>query len=286
MQVILDEREGTLFDKCSELIANKYVPTITSVKKEVLCLGDIVFRSEDGSDTIIIERKSLRDLLASIRDSRYEEQSYRLLHAGGVHPHKIIYIIEGMMSSLKNAVEKKTVYSAITSLNVFKGFSVIRTSNVSETAEIVLSMADKIIRNAKKKLFPWEPISTIIPFPINTITDISENLSIDGGIGEVTTTTIPISDPVNYCTVVKKVKKENVTVKNFGEIILCQVPGVSSISAIAIMSHFESPLHLIDSLRSDSSCLSHIKIETSGKSRKIGKNIVDNINKYLSIESK
>lgn len=281
MQVILDEREGALFDKCRSLIDSKYVSSITSVSKEVLCLGDIVFRDEDGIDTIILERKSLRDLLASIRDSRYDEQSYRLTHASGLHPHKIIYIIEGVMSTLKSDVEKKTVYSAISSLNLFKGFSVIRTSSVSETAEVVLSMADKINRNVKRKLFLWKPTSMPIP-----------NLTLNGGVSKLDDAVIntivsssekePEHSPANYCTVVKKVRKENITTDNFGEILLSQIPGVSSISAIAIMKHYTSLIHLIESIKENENCLDGITIDTNGKSRKIGKNIVSNIKKFLS----
>ena len=46
--------------------------------------------------------------------------------------------------------------------------------------------------------------------------------------------------PADYCNVVKKVKKDNVTPGNIGEIILCQIPGISSITAIAIMKHFDN----------------------------------------------
>lgn len=276
VKVILDEREGALYDKCRDLVDNKYVSSIATVSKEVLCLGDIVFRDEHGVDAIILERKSLRDLLASIRDSRYEEQSYRLSHASGLHAHKIIYIIEGVMSTLKSDVEKKTVYSAIASLNLFKGFSVIRTSGVSETAEVVLSMADKINRNVKKNLFLWKPTSITAPEVPLTEDIVGGNIVLSSSEKE------PEHSPANYCTVVKKVKKENITTDNFGEILLSQIPGVSSISAIAIMKHYRSIIHLIESVKENENCLDGIMIDTNGKSRKIGKNIVINIKKFLS----
>ena len=47
------------------------------------------------NDFLIIERKSLSDLIASIKDGRYNEQSYRLIHSSGLYRHHIVYLIEG-----------------------------------------------------------------------------------------------------------------------------------------------------------------------------------------------
>jgi hypothetical protein len=43
-----------------------------------------------------------------------------------------------------------------------------------------------------------------------------------------------------YCSVIKKVKKENITPDNIGEIMLCQIPGISSTTAIAILKEFQT----------------------------------------------
>jgi plasmid maintenance system antidote protein VapI len=85
----------------------------------------------------------------------------------------------------------------------------------------------------------------------------------------------------NYCTVVKKVKKDNVTPENIGEIILCQIPGISAVTAIAIMKKFGTFPQLIKELQTNINCLDDIVCETKGKTRKIGKNCVENIKKYL-----
>ena len=55
-------------------------------------LGDVIICNEE-EEKVVIERKSLTDLEASIKDGRYEEQSYRL---NGLphHNHNIIYIID------------------------------------------------------------------------------------------------------------------------------------------------------------------------------------------------
>ena len=243
MKVIIDERETTLYNKCVEL--NTFA-TI-QLSKQVLPIGDILFKTDDDTKTLcIIERKSLADLLASIKDGRYEEQSYRLSNNGECSLHNVIYIIEGIMSTLRTPMEKRLVFSSITSLNYFKGFSVLRSSSVSETAELLLFAADKIARGT------------------------AEGLTVAGSGSEQ-----------NYCTVVKKVKKENVTPQNIAEIMLCQIPGISSTNAIAIMKHFTSLSDLIDKLKLNPDCLDDIRIEGNGKSRKIGKNCVEGLRNYL-----
>ena len=85
----------------------------------------------------------------------------------------------------------------------------------------------------------------------------------------------------NYCSVVKKVKKENVTPENIGEIVLCQIPGISSVTAITIMKKFTGFPHFLEQLQNNPDCLEGITIETNGKSRKINKSSVENIKKFF-----
>jgi ERCC4-type nuclease len=260
MKLIIDEREASLFDKCP--------PTEKiQVSKQVLPLGDAILRSNEDQDILIVERKSLSDLLSSIKDGRYEEQSYRLRYSAGIPMHNIIYVIEGVFAQLRNPADKRTIFSAMTSLNVFKGFSVIRTSCLQETSEWLMALADKVERDITvKNLAPHYKISASV------INDES-----------VTQEEEPMveSQPTNYCSVVKKVKKDNVTMENMGEIILCQIPGVSSVSAVAIMKHFRSISHLIESLKTDANCLDTITCDNSGKARKVSKTMVKNIREYL-----
>ena len=102
--------------------------------------GDIVIKKDDDETICIIERKTLTDLMASIKDGRYTEQSFRLSNASNVPNHNIIYLIEGNINSIVNPIEKKTIYTSLTSINLFKGFSLTRTQNVKESADYLLSM--------------------------------------------------------------------------------------------------------------------------------------------------
>jgi hypothetical protein len=63
--------------------------------------------------------------------------------------------------------------------------------------------------------------------------------------------------------------------------MLCQIPGISSTSAIAVMKEFKSIANLIDQIRKDATCLDKIICESNGKSRKISKAVVQNIKDYL-----
>ena len=88
-----------------------------------------------------------------------------------------------------------------------------------------------------------------------------------------------------YCFVVKKVKKENITPNNIGEIILSQIPGISSVSALAIMAIFKTLPNLIIKLKEDISCLHGITYTNSkNQTRKLNKTIIANLIKYLRPE--
>jgi len=294
MKLILDEREAMLYDKCDSIVNNQGNTTSIQLSKQMLSLGDILVKTDEDREILIIERKSLQDLLSSIKDGRYEEQSHRLIHSSGFHPHNIIYVIEGQFSQLRSIMEKKIVYSAITSLNYFKGFSVFRTGSVQETAELVVWVAEKLDRDfCKGKVPSWStagasrlPKVSVGERP-NSGTLVKEfvnipnhNLDIDSTNEQLaptaTTTTIP-----NYCSVVKKVKKENITPENIGEIILSQIPGISSVSAIAIMKKFANFPQLMEKIKIDPDCLNDIVCESKGKVRKLSKAVIKSIQTYL-----
>jgi len=144
MKIIIDERETDLYDRCYSILNNEEPKLLSSLhlSKEVLLLGDVLIKDDSDNILLLIERKGFQDLLASIKDGRYEEQSYRLIHTAGLHLHNVLYVLEGIFSQLKTVQEKKLIYSSATSLNYFKGFSVLKTSSVRETAELVIYMTD------------------------------------------------------------------------------------------------------------------------------------------------
>lgn len=275
MKIIFDERETPLYEQCSSIISSQPNPSYADLYKEVLPLGDILIRTDENLDLLLIERKSFSDLIASIKDGRYEEQSYRLLHSSNFPLHSIIYLIEGMFSQVNNSLEKKMIYSAMTSLHYFKGFSVYRTAHLKETADWLLNMIDKIEKEFNKGKVPYYLTNPFLKqFQKRDEENLSENQE-----------KIP-QNQENYCSVVKKVKKDNVTQDNIGEIILCQIPGISSTTAISIMKPYKTFYEFMESVKNNPSLLENLTYESKGKTRKISKTSIESIKKYLfNVES-
>lgn len=247
MFIQIDNREGDMLTTMNLLFKDHS----HDIKIEPLVLGDIILFDNNHIEKIIFERKSLYDLAASIKDGRYGEQSYRL-NEYSLHNHNIIYIIEGdfeRYNSTKGRMDKKTLYSALITLNYFKGFSVIRTKNINETCELIINYADKLQKEPTRLSYY----------------DVDKE-----------------EKEISYCEVIKKEKKKNITIENIGEIMLANIPGVSSKSAIYIMKQFGTIKHLIEQLQLDDTCLNNIKITIeNGQSRNISKTCIENIKKFL-----
>jgi len=264
MKIIVDIREQALYDKLDIKLNSLSTPSFVTIERDTLPLGDIIIKTDEDKNVLLIERKTYSDLLSSIKDGRYEEQSHRLIHSSGYPLHSIIYLFEGLISQVKTSLESKIIYSAITSLHFFKGFSVYKTATVDETANWLIYTANKIDRDFGKGKIPY-----YLQDSFNK--DINVTNTLNKGDSEIP----------NYCSVVKKVKKENITPKNIGEIILCQIPGISSVTAISIMKNYSSFNNFINSLQNDPHSIDTITVTNNGKIRKISKTSLDNIRSYL-----
>lgn len=264
-----------------------------SIVSTPLPIGDVIIKSISKSDLeentsveteeLIIERKSVSDLMSSIKDGRYEEQSYRL-NGSNVHNHNIIYLIEGGILSQSQSQSqpssyynnkytsktnkenvKFTAYSAIFSLNYYKGFSVIRTVSLEETALFICNCANKLRKGIMDKKRPYYANADA-----NKSHNCEEQQQPD------------LQPSPHYSQVIKKIKKENITPSNIGEIMLCQIPGISSITAVVIMNKFHTMDNLIKNIKEHGvTCLKEITYTNNDKTRKISKSSIDNIAKFL-----
>jgi ERCC4-type nuclease len=241
MKIIIDEREVALYERMVSL------DTGILLVKQVLQIGDAIIQNDD-IDLCVIERKTLQDLLSSIKDGRYEEQSHRLTHTSGLSSHNIIYIIEGNMSTIQTDKEKQLIYSSITSLNYYKGFSVLRTTSVNDTADLIIGMTRKIDKNNAKGVLPYTNCEQITP----------------------------------YANVVKKTKKDNITTENISQIMLCQIPGVSIVTSTAIFAKFGTIKKLITSIADNPDCMNDLSYIQSGKSRKVNSTAIKKIKDFLT----
>lgn len=240
MRLIVDNREP-------KEIITILQSRIENIGLENLELGDYVIQNSDNQPVMIFERKSLSDLIASIKDGRYNEQSLRLSECE-VNNRNIYYIIEGNTMNFcnrQNETTQKMLFSSMLSISSKKGFSLLNTNGFIETAEFIVRFYNKV--------------STEKPLQQDQL----ENTEI------------------KYSNVIKTSKKANITKNNINEIMISQIPGISSVVAGAIMEKYSNIVNLVNSLKNDPNCLDNFKINSNNKERKIGKNIIAGLKEYL-----
>lgn len=261
MKLYIDNREPKAIIDYLEFINNSSKNKIT-IEIKNLDLGDYVLYDEENErNIIIIERKSLPDLEASIKDGRYNEQSYRLSQ-NTLANHNIYYLIEGSIINYKNKSFKNTLYSSLFSLSYFKGFSVFNSLNAVESAEIIYSFVNKFLRERDKVGY----------YSNNNLVSNNEDLEKNEDLKLE-------NKEDSYLANIKNSKKSNITRENIDILMLMQVPGVSITSATTIMNTHKTINNLVNNLTKDENCLDSLKIENSN--RKISKNIIASIKYYL-----
>ena len=235
MNLILDCREKKLI---SYLVQNEVVHTVES-----LTLGDICIKNKEGETVALFERKTIQDLLSSISDGRYEEQSFRLLESGLPKNH-IYYIIEGNIDKYvgkgSGLYSKSTVHSCLYSLTFVKGFSVLCSQNLNHTGDIVMKFMKKM-----------ESESTV-----------------NNG---------------TYLDSLKLKKTSNLSDEMVSVMMLAQIPKVSKNAAETIMKKYQYSIgNVVKALEADDGCLDGITCDIANKkTRKLSKPCIQNVKKYL-----
>lgn len=205
MKLIIDIREHELIGKLKE--------ENVEFETKALDVGDILFEHE-GEIFLVIERKTVADLKASICDGRAREQKARLV-GSGVSKSRILYLIEG---SLNKPLEAKlhsmavsTLVGSIINTQFRDGISVYKTQNITETTLFV------------KRLFQKFTEDTIIYFSEKNITEQS------------------------YVSTLKKKKKDNMTPSVWFIAQLALVPQVTEKIARCIIEKYPSVVSLVTS---------------------------------------
>jgi len=279
MLLKIDCRENKLIPLVEDLVTSYNTTnsnnTIT-LETGNLNIGDIMIIDDSDKDNyknlLIIERKTINDLASSINDGRYTEQSFRL-DKSSIHNHNIIYLIEGDIRQYNGGtrINKNTLYSSMVSLNTYKGFSLQRSFDINETANIILQTVCKVIKNKFKTDFHYK----------NEIDESNEstesNESIESNKSKL------IKKTTEYIDVIKHAKKSNINKDNVNEIMLSQLPSVSINVSKTIMSKFKTMKNLITELDKDSQVLDNLKmVDSKGKERKISKTAIENIKIFLA----
>lgn len=257
MQLQIDLREPKTLVAYIKSLNESAKNKVTIIQKN-LDIGDFVFYDEKNERTLlIIERKSLSDLESSIKDGRYNEQSFRL-NETLIHNHNIIYLLEGAIINYKNTFFRNTLYSTLFSLNYYKGFSVINSLNQIETGDLLLAFASKLIRENKPGFY----------------CDLSNNVE-----NNIINNNNTSHDNTNYIDNVKVSKKSHVNSDNIFQLMLMQIPGISAASAQALANEFKNIEDLIISLKDEKN--ERIKNVKLASGRKLNKTICESLKKYL-----
>ena len=199
INVILDNRETNL----TNLLKTKFPEVFNIVQIEQLSVGDIIIKSSNvnnGQETkihYVFERKTMKDLRASIRDGRWKEQKERL--TTWFPKEAIVYIIED-----------------------FEGFNKIESdswTNVNEAAQIS-SILNTMFRDGIKIVYT------------NSLDDTARfiNEFVTRCPNYINDQTMKYTDTIPTLEGLKSgaTKKSKITKDNIFQLQLCQIPGVSS----------------------------------------------------------
>ena len=132
----VDTRECELIRILGEQTITKQLP----VADIWIGITEIETLSEGG---LLIERKSIRDLEASLLDGRYREQRGRLLALCQEKKAQPMYIIEGLLSSGTDRLSKKALMKCINRLIFHYNIAVMQTASIQETAELVETLVEQ-----------------------------------------------------------------------------------------------------------------------------------------------
>lgn len=244
MELIIDTREKALI----EILENKN----TNITIQQLDLGDVIFKK--GEETVlVIERKTISDLKASICDGRNREQKARLQKS---YPNqRILYLVEGSFDkNLEYSVSGmpiSTLLGSMINTQYRDDIKVYKTQSINETANYLIKLLEKL----NKELDNF----------FNNTTEITDE---------------------KYSATIKKSKKANMTPNVWFISTLCLIPQVTEKIASVIINNYSSlnfllteyektPEHLRYKLLSD------LKYElSSGKLRRIGDSISKRVYEY------
>lgn len=287
--LIIDIRENKLID----LIKIK-LPTL-SYQTTSLPIGDIIIRHIEDNITyeIILERKCLTDMIASIKDGRYKEQKIRLLSeiTTSSNKVKIAYLLEGSTHELRLQQDKSILIGSVISSIFRDNIPILQTSSLHDTLYLIQRLNERLIKDYKD-FFPntnyiKNTLSNSILNPIYQLNDniVNQNIEIDN---PNITSNNNISSNYLYLQAIKKNKKDNMTPTMWNMNCLCGIPGVSSAIAIKIAERYPSIRALleayqgcIDTISQENLLADIILIETDKQRRRIGNVISKRIYEYL-----
>jgi ERCC4-type nuclease len=214
LEIIIDNRETSLFNNMIERDLDKFEINIKITKKQ-LEIGDIhiIF----NENIYVYERKTMNDLISSIKDGRYKEQKLRLLSDQSFN--NINYIIEGSDIISSNNNHNQELLTSIYYNSIYRdNINIFFTKNINDTITFILLLATKIIKK-----------------PDNFIKE-KQQLS---------------NDYIDNCKIKTK-KSENIDKETCYLLQLSQIPGISKQIAKNIKDIYPTMILLLKALETSS----------------------------------
>lgn len=143
IQVVADDREAN----CAVIDA------LESRGDVQVSIGRLELGDYELDGRLLFERKTLRDLAASLKDGRLLEQGCRLASS----PLCKALILEGTSRDLpENGMRREAIQGALITLTLFLGIPLLRSAGPEESARLMVYAArqfDSITRGARPRLF-------------------------------------------------------------------------------------------------------------------------------------
>jgi ERCC4-type nuclease len=300
----IDYREKRIIDTITARLTSQPVAHISTATPNlevgdihILAIGDL----GQVQAQLIIERKTLSDMVASVKDGRYKEQKLRLdtTATGLPHPTRYVYMLEG--TSHTTPKDLPQLFGAWISSQFRDDIPVIRTVSVEESCDFIMRLCDRMYKNFAE-LFPQCRNQTSAVTTTKTVTLTgggspvivsAPERGVESG-GDVRTVQVAGSGYLEAAVGgIKTKKKDNLTPALCQQLMICNIPGVSSTLAVPIMEHFGSLANMVKYLADETQTVEEKKkviggiqlaSQTStGKNRTVGPVVASKIIEYLTI---
>lgn len=136
----------------------------TTIQIQTLSVGDFQFQDPSGATKLIIERKTIKDLEASVLDGRYREQKGRLLAACEEQQAQPLYLIEGSYMGTTGRIQAPALMKLVARLQFKHGIAVLHTASLSESAILVQALHEYFLEdpaNFRRDMTPLRPTEGI-----------------------------------------------------------------------------------------------------------------------------
>lgn len=295
--LILDSREVKLIDLIKSKLPNDFkIPYST----ENLQIGDIIIKHtlDNITYSLIIERKCVTDMIASIKDGRYKEQKIRLLAELANSPNTIItYLLEGPMSELR-LPQDKTMFNGSIISSIFRDkVSIIRTYSLAETLDILIRLHERFTKDITDFFIPKKNNTQLLEQPIPIQGQIQNEEQVQQQLNQLDSEQLTGATSVSsgvegvnslYLQSIKKCKKDNLTAVTWNHMCYMNIPGISSNIAMKIAEVYPKLKDLIlayqklDNEKEKENLLTNIILtETDKQKRRIGPVISKRVYEYV-----